>query len=60
MTPTSLLPKIAAHAGIDYGTLCESILASAKLHAGLPAPEETSKRAASGTTEVVPLRRAAG
>lgn len=29
MTPTSLLPKIARAAGIDYGTLCERILASA-------------------------------
>lgn len=29
MTPRSLLPKIAAHAGIDYGTLCERILAGA-------------------------------
>ena len=30
MTSTSLLPKIAAHAGIDYGDLCERILAGAK------------------------------
>jgi D-alanine-D-alanine ligase len=29
MTPRSLLPKIAAHAGMDYGTLCERILAGA-------------------------------
>ncbi|MBA3397078.1 MAG: D-alanine--D-alanine ligase [Deltaproteobacteria bacterium] len=29
MTATSLLPKIAKHAGMDYGTLCEEILASA-------------------------------
>lgn len=47
MTPTSLLPKIAAAAGIDYGALCEQILADAKLHAGLPrvqrAPESTRK-----------------
>ena len=35
MTPTSLLPKIAAAAGIDYGTLCESILSTAATHAGL-------------------------
>lgn len=32
MTPTSLLPKIAENAGIDYGSLCEMILASAALH----------------------------
>jgi D-alanine-D-alanine ligase len=37
MTPTSLLPKIAASAGIDYGALCEAILRGARLHAGLPA-----------------------
>lgn len=29
MTSHSLLPKIAAHVGIDYATLCERILASA-------------------------------
>ena len=29
MTKTSLLPKIAKAAGMDYGTLCEEILASA-------------------------------
>ena len=30
MTKTSLLPKIAAKAGLSYGELCERILASAK------------------------------
>jgi D-alanine-D-alanine ligase len=35
MTPTSLLPKIAAAAGIEYPALCEEILGSASLHAGL-------------------------
>lgn len=44
MTPTSLLPKIAAHAGIDYGSLCEAILAGAKLHAGLEKKAATSTR----------------
>ncbi|HVJ93498.1 MAG TPA: D-alanine--D-alanine ligase, partial [Labilithrix sp.] len=33
MTPTSLLPKIAEHAGIDYASLCEAILEGATLHA---------------------------
>jgi D-alanine-D-alanine ligase len=47
MTPTSLLPKIAAHAGIDYGTLCEMILEGAELHAGL-AKKPTSERRRSG------------
>jgi D-alanine-D-alanine ligase len=33
MTTTSLLPKIAASAGLDFGDLCEAILAGARLHA---------------------------
>lgn len=32
MTQTSLLPKIAAAAGYEFGDLCEAILASARLH----------------------------
>jgi D-alanine-D-alanine ligase len=32
MTETSLLPKIAAAAGYNFGDLCEAILASARLH----------------------------
>lgn len=32
MTPTSLLPKIAAGAGLDFPTLCDEMLRSAKLH----------------------------
>lgn len=32
MTPTSLLPKIAAASGYDFGDLCEAILTSARLH----------------------------
>lgn len=34
MTPTSLLPKIAAGAGFDFGDLCEAILERAALHVG--------------------------
>ena len=34
MTPTSLLPKIAAGAGYDFGDLCEAILERAALHLG--------------------------
>lgn len=34
MTETSLLPKIAESAGYDFGTLCEAILAGARLHVG--------------------------
>ena len=43
MTPTSLLPKIAEHAGIDYGTLCEMILESATLHANVRGPASEGK-----------------
>jgi D-alanine-D-alanine ligase len=35
MTPTSLLPKIAHEAGMDYPSLCEAILDGARLHAGI-------------------------
>lgn len=34
MTPTSLLPKIAAGAGYDFGDLCEAILERARLRIG--------------------------
>jgi D-alanine-D-alanine ligase len=73
MTPTSLLPKIASSAGLDYGTLCEAILAGASLHAGLPgseeratasqrrAPQRSQVNVVEGDEESVPLkRRAAG
>jgi D-alanine-D-alanine ligase len=36
MTPTSLLPKIAAAAGFEFGELCEAILERASLHTGAP------------------------
>jgi D-alanine-D-alanine ligase len=48
MTPTSLLPKIADHAGLRYGELCEAILDSAALHAR-PQPKR-SERHQSGVT----------
>jgi D-alanine-D-alanine ligase len=41
MTPTSLLPKIAEAAGIDYASLCEAILEGARLHAGLSTREDS-------------------
>ncbi len=44
MTPTSLMPKIAAAAGIDYPTLCETILESATLHGGLKQRAPSSRR----------------
>jgi D-alanine-D-alanine ligase len=70
MTPTSLLPKIAGAAGIDYAALCEAMLDGARLHAGLPAARErvaSSQRRVPQHSQVelddesVPLvRRAAG
>jgi D-alanine-D-alanine ligase len=52
MTPTSLLPKIAAEAGIDYGTLCEMILDGATLHANVAdaGRKPESERRRSGVT----------
>jgi D-alanine-D-alanine ligase len=47
MTPTSLLPKIAAGAGYDFGGLCEAILTRAAL--GYAAPDD-SDRDDRGTT----------
>jgi D-alanine-D-alanine ligase len=55
MTPTSLLPKIAASAGMDYGALCEAILDGARLHAGLPSRED---RAADSRRRRPPQRHA--
>lgn len=43
MTPTSLLPKIAAGAGYDFGDLCEAILARAGLGAAEAAAERASQ-----------------
>lgn len=37
MTPTSLLPKIAAHAGIPFGALCVRILEAARCEPGIEA-----------------------
>jgi D-alanine-D-alanine ligase len=45
MTQTSLLPKIAAAAGYDFGSLCEAILDSSRLH-------QPSRRRAPATTEI--------
>jgi D-alanine-D-alanine ligase len=47
MTPTSLLPKIAAGAGYDFGDLCEAILERAGLQngGGLPSVSEAERAA---------------
>jgi len=51
MTETSLLPKIAAGAGYDFGRLCEAMLDGARLH-------QPSRRSRSArVTETGPLRR---
>jgi D-alanine-D-alanine ligase len=73
MTATSLLPKIAAAAGIDYPSLCETIVRGATLHAGLGAPDSSASRTTSrhrgphrsgialhGEEEAPAVRRAAG
>jgi D-alanine-D-alanine ligase len=68
MTATSLLPKIAEAAGIDYPSLCETILDGARLHAGLAPKDPVSRReprrsgvVCDGEEESAPLeRRAAG
>ena len=52
MTATSLLPKIAASAGYDFGALCEAIVASARTH--LP----TRRQRAARVTELRPNRTA--
>src|SRR6188508_921682 len=65
MTPTSLFPKIASAGGLDYATLCETILDSAQLHAGIPqqrrsAPQPSHVEIAESGPDLVLLRRAAG
>jgi len=51
MTPTSLLPKIAQAAGVDYATLCESILEGAALHGALGVEKRTSRISRVALTE---------
>jgi len=68
MTPTSLLPKIAAAAGFDYPSLCEAIVEGAQLHAGLPIRDRdvaASRSRAALSSQVAPCeddlkRRVAG
>jgi D-alanine-D-alanine ligase len=54
MTPTSLLPKIAAGAGYGFGDLCEAILARASLKLG------TSSRASQSAYPEAPEALVAG
>jgi D-alanine-D-alanine ligase len=55
MTPTSLLPKIAAAAGIDYAALCESILASARRQSRNRSFATSAKRASSSSSRASPI-----
>jgi D-alanine-D-alanine ligase len=55
MTELSLLPKIAAAAGYDFGRLCEVILESARLHQPIRARRLEAR--APRVTETGPFRR---
>jgi D-alanine-D-alanine ligase len=52
MTPTSLMPKIAAGAGFNFDSLCDAILERARLHTGVPRHE---RAAAASFVEIAPL-----
>jgi D-alanine-D-alanine ligase len=58
MTETSLLPKIASHAGYDFAALCEAIVATATLHSGA-SPKRTKSETELKAT-AIPTKRAAG
>jgi D-alanine-D-alanine ligase len=51
MTETSLLPKIAASAGVDYGALCEAILNGADLHSHIPRATAAASREVATTSD---------
>ncbi|MDB4945537.1 MAG: D-alanine--D-alanine ligase [Labilithrix sp.] len=55
MTPTSLLPKIADHAGIPYAELCELILEGATLHASVGPRASRAQRAGAAPASGVGL-----
>jgi D-alanine-D-alanine ligase len=56
MTPTSLLPKIAAAAGFGFGELCDAILSGARLHvAGGAAPTSVVRLPAASESEDIAL-----
>jgi D-alanine-D-alanine ligase len=49
MTATSLLPKIAAHAGLEFGELCEAVLEGARLFTS------SKRRAPAARSATVPV-----
>ena len=59
MTPTSLLPKIAAASGYDFGDLCEAILASARLHTPQRSTEPVSAPRLSPSVIPLPTAKSA-
>ncbi|MFO0550003.1 MAG: D-alanine--D-alanine ligase [Polyangiaceae bacterium] len=62
MTETSLLPKIAAGAGYDFVSLCEAILAGARLHSPVRrnlARDTRVTQPAPAVADRTPLRRTA-
>jgi D-alanine-D-alanine ligase len=59
MTPTSLLPKIADAAGIDYASLCEAILEGARLYANIPQATPRSSRVVYDDRDLFLVKRAA-
>jgi D-alanine-D-alanine ligase len=56
MTPTSLLPRIAEHAGFSFVALCEAMLDRARLHAA-PLPRREASVPAVVTVPAVPAAR---
>jgi D-alanine-D-alanine ligase len=59
MTETSLLPKIAAAAGIDYPSLCEAILDDARLNAAPPGCAPAPIESPAGDARRLAMRRVA-
>ncbi len=60
MTETSLLPKIAAAAGYDFASLCESIVDLAKLHIARPKPAVANDVADVSSSRPLPAAALAG
>lgn len=55
MTPTSLLPKIAAHAGYDFADLCDTILAGARLHTPQRAADDAVRTSTTRIAAALPV-----
>lgn len=55
LTPTSLLPKIAAGAGYDFGDLCEAIVERARVHVGEGTTGDTEDARTDSRDSVAPV-----